>query len=69
MINRLHLLAVTETVLDLAGAFEAPALRTLDAVHIASALAVGDELDGFLSYDLRQVEAAIELGLPTSSPG
>lgn len=43
-------------------------LRTLDAIHLASALARGPELDAFLTYDDRLAEAARSLGLPVVRP-
>ena len=44
-------------------------LRALDAIHVASALLLGDELDGFITYDPRQAEAAQAHGLSVLSPG
>jgi len=46
-----------------------PWLRALDAVHVASALLLGDELGGFITYDSRQAEAARAQGLHVLSPG
>lgn len=43
-------------------------LRTLDAIHIATALTVGPRLDAFVTYDGRQEDAAAALGLPVASP-
>ena len=64
------------TVLDLdagiaalAGEIEPAGLRSLDAIHLASALAVADELDAFVTYDARQADAGRALGLPVESPG
>lgn len=53
----------------MAGALTPPALRSLDAVHLASALSVRDRLDGFVAYDARLVEAARAHGLPVLTPG
>jgi predicted nucleic acid-binding protein len=47
---------------------EPGSLSTLDAIHVASALALGDRLDAFVSYDVRQLEAATTLGMPVASP-
>ena len=44
-------------------------LRSLDAIHLASALALGSELDAFVTYDSRQADAAREAGLAVESPG
>ena len=43
-------------------------LRTLDAIHVASALALGSELDAFVTYDDRMAEAARAIGLPVVRP-
>lgn len=51
-----------------AAALEPPGLRSLDAIHLASALELGDELDAFVTYDARQAAAAKELGLRVASP-
>ena len=45
-----------------------PSLRTLDAIHLASALALGPEMDAFVTYDDRLAEAARALGLPVVRP-
>lgn len=44
-------------------------LRSLDAVHLASALAVRKHLSGFVSYDQRLLDAATHHDLPAASPG
>jgi predicted nucleic acid-binding protein len=44
-------------------------LRTLDAIHLASAAALGADLAAFVTYDRRLAEAARALGLPVASPG
>ena len=43
-------------------------LRTLDAIHLATALSVARDLDGFVSYDGRLTEAAASAGLQVLSP-
>ena len=44
-------------------------LRTLDAIHLATAIALGPELDAFVTYDDRLADAARAVGLPVVSPG
>ncbi len=46
-----------------------PVLRSLDAVHLATALAVGDGLEGFLCYDARLAAGASRVGLRVVAPG
>ncbi len=46
-----------------------PALRSLDAIHLASALRVRDEIDAGVVYARRLAEAASAAGLPVGAPG
>jgi uncharacterized protein len=47
----------------------APAsLRSLDAIHLATALELGDELGAFVTYDARLAEAARLVGLEVVAP-
>lgn len=46
-----------------------PALRTLDAIHLASAAALGADLEALVTYDRRLADAALGLGMPVASPG
>jgi uncharacterized protein len=43
-------------------------LRTLDAIHLASALRLGAAVDAFVTYDDRLAEAARSVGLPVVRP-
>ena len=43
-------------------------LRALDAIHLATALAFGSELEAFVTYDDRFAEAARAAGLPVVRP-
>jgi len=66
------LLAFVELDADLAyvaGATGGTGLRALDAIHVASALRLGDEVDGFVTYDGRQADAARAVGLHVHAPG
>ena len=44
------------------------ALRTLDAIHLASAMGLLPEIDAFVTYDDRLAHAARALGLPVIQP-
>ena len=68
VLGALALLPLDRAVLLAAGAFAEPAVRTLDAIHVAAALEVAPT-DGFLSYDERQAAAARLAGLRTVAPG
>ena len=43
-------------------------LRTLDAIHLASALSLGGDLAVVITYDHRMTSAATALGLHTAAP-
>ena len=55
-------------IADRATAVVSPSVRTLDAIHVATALALGGTLDAFVTYDERLAEAAREGGLPVVRP-
>ena len=65
----LRIMELTEQIGDLAATAPPTLLRTLDAIHLASALVLKPELDAFVVYDRRLAAAAAALGLPVSSPG
>jgi predicted nucleic acid-binding protein len=44
-------------------------LRSLDAIHVASAQQLGGLLDVLITYDHRMIDAARTIGLPVVSPG
>jgi uncharacterized protein len=44
-------------------------LRSLDAIHLATARLLAPELDALVSYDDRLIKAANDAGLATASPG
>lgn len=60
----LHILPVTESILERAGASFPTVVGTLDAIHLASALAIRESvpLDRFLTHDDRLAVAARSLG-------
>lgn len=67
-LRRIDLIGVDDRILDAAGGLEPGVLRTLDAIHIATALSMGDDLLTIVTYDERMIEAARLLGLATESP-
>ena len=68
LLDAVALLPLDRAVLAAAGAFAEPALRALDAIHVAAAIDVAP-LDAYVSYDERQATAAQLAGLHTISPG
>lgn len=67
VIEVLALRPLDRTLLSVAGALAEPALRALDAVHVASAVDL-DPIDAFVTYDERQAAAARLAGLRTMAP-
>lgn len=59
---------LTEEIRD-AAAMLPIGVRTLDAVHIASAQVLGDALDVLVTYDHRMSDVARSIGLPVAAPG
>jgi len=64
----LHQFPLTEAVLDAAGTLPEPGLRSLDAIHLATAAEHSGLLAWFVAYDQRLAGAARTLGLPVCAP-
>jgi predicted nucleic acid-binding protein len=56
-------------VARLAARIRPPRLRSLDAIHMASAALLGPSLLVFVTYDRRLAHSAGKAGLPVASPG
>jgi len=69
LLAALDLIPLTGDVLDDAADVGDTPLRSLDAIHLASALTIRDELSAFVAYDLRLGDAAAAAGLPLARPG
>ena len=68
VLARLDLLNISDRVLRAAGELQPPELRSLDAIHLASAQQFERDLRQIVTYDGRMTEAAHHLGLKTASP-
>jgi predicted nucleic acid-binding protein len=68
VLGAVRLIELDDEMSRMAGAAQPPTLRTLDAVHLSAALALGDECDAFVSYDGRLNVAARLAGLEIRSP-
>lgn len=64
----LALLPLDDEVLDVATKLEPVGLRSLDALHLATAMTVRDDIGALLAYDERLIAAAHELDLPVVQP-
>ena len=68
VIDGLDLRALDYEVVDMAARAMPRAIRSLDAIHLASAVMVGDELLAFVAYDRKLQDAAEQCGLPVAAP-
>ena len=68
VVRALDLVAVDDELLDRAAQVGPSALRSLDAIHVASALLVSDALGVVIAYDARLTQAMAASGLPTTTP-
>ncbi len=72
VLDRLYRIDIDHTVRATAAAYDDHGLRSLDAVHLATAHVLGgtsgEELT-FVTYDRRLLASARSLGLTTASPG
>lgn len=68
VLARVELIRVNDRILNAAGSLQPPDIRSLDAIHLATARELGSDSSQMISYDQRMVEAAKELGLKTASP-
>ena len=66
---RLYRQEIDATVRTSAAALAESKLRTLDAIHVATAVGIGADLQAFVTYDQRILRTAGTLGLPVVSPG
>jgi uncharacterized protein len=71
VLARLHRVEINAAVRTIASGFPDPGMRSLDAIHLATAellTASGKPLDASVTYDERLAAAAREAGLPTAAP-
>ncbi len=67
-LDRIDQMPLVDPLLDDAGQVGSGALRSLDAIHLASATALEDGLTAFVTYDQRLASAAAGVGLPVHAP-
>ena len=67
LLARIDLLSLTPGALATAATLPPVEVRTLDALHIASAAELSD-LEGLVTYDSRMYDAAAGYGLPVARP-
>lgn len=68
VLDSITLLSVAPETFERAAELEPVLLRSLDAIHLAAALELGDALDSIVTYDDRLAQAANLLGVSVVSP-
>jgi uncharacterized protein len=68
LVSQLDRVPLGSALLEEAADVGEPLLRTLDAVHLASALSIRDELTSFVAYDSRLLAGALAAGFDVISP-
>lgn len=64
----LVIVALDDEVRRLASEVGSPMLGTLDAIHLATALSLRDDLESLVTYDLRLAQASADAAIPVLSP-
>jgi hypothetical protein len=68
LLTELDVLTLSRAEYDRAGRLEPTRVRSLDALHLAVAQALGRDLAGIVGYDQRLLRAAAEAGISIASP-
>ena len=69
ILDGIALVPVDDAILRGAATLGPKDLRTLDAIHLATALSLRPDLTTVVTYDVRQAEAASAQGLDVLTPG
>ena len=68
LLERISLLHLDDVLLDAAADLGGETLRSLDAIHLAAARALGPSLTEIITYDDRMAKAAKNMNLVVSAP-
>lgn len=68
VLDTVTLLEVTASTFEAAGRLDPTILRTLDAIHVAAAVELGDDLEAIVAYDERLADAARANGIKVVAP-
>jgi hypothetical protein len=68
VLSSVDLIRVNDRVLDAAGVMQPTDVRSLDAIHLATAQQLGRDLGCVVTYDGRMLDAAAALNLRTHAP-
>jgi len=68
VLDLIDLVELTPRIRILAQAVRPVTVRSLDAIHLGTALHVRSKVSSFVTYDKRLLEAAVAAGLPAEAP-
>jgi predicted nucleic acid-binding protein len=68
LLGGIDLLPIDRGIVEMAASLVPSDLRSLDAIHLASALSVKADLTALVAYDVRLCSAAAEAGVEVVSP-
>ncbi len=68
VLDQIDLIDISPRVRILAQTVRPVTVRTLDAIHLGTALSIRRNLASFATYDKRLLDAAVAAGLPADSP-
>jgi hypothetical protein len=68
VLSRVRLLQIDDDILSTAAQLEPGVMRSLDAIHLASARVFGAEMEALVTYDTRMRDAAAMLGFAVVAP-
>jgi predicted nucleic acid-binding protein len=68
ILGRIEQIGISDAVIESAGRLPDPRLRSLDAIRLATALLIQDDVEALLTYDARLRQVAEAHGLATAAP-
>lgn len=68
LLTRIDMVEISAPIIESASRLPDPLLRSLDAIHLATALLIREEIDVLLTYDERLTEAARAHRITTAAP-
>ncbi len=68
ILESIAVVTLVRSTFERAAELEPDVLRSLDALHLAAALELGDDLEGIITYDDRLTEAAHRYGIRVIAP-
>jgi predicted nucleic acid-binding protein len=69
-LSRINFVSISNQVLTVAESFTGSVtLATLDAIHVATAITLGHQIEGIITYDKQMISNAAVMGIKVLSPG